>query len=78
MGDKCLVKGGGQMSNYSDFKEGAEQLNQKMTEAMCSENERRVHVGLFYLGELTRSMAKMADDIHKISKTLDEMNRRRV
>ncbi len=66
------------MSNYSDFKEGAEQLNQKMAEAMCPESERRVHVGLFYLGELARSMAKMADDIHKISKTLDEINRRRV
>ena len=79
MGGRCLVKGrGGQMSNYSDFKEGAEQLNQKMTEAMCPESERRVHVGLFYLGELARSMAKMADDIHKISKTLDEINRRRV
>lgn len=66
------------MSNYSDFIEGAEQLNQKMTESMCPESERRVHVGLFYLGELTSSMAKMADDIHKISRTLDEINRRRV
>lgn len=65
------------MSNYSDLKEGAEQLSQKMAEAMCPESERRVHVGLFYLGELARSMAKMADDIHKISKTLEEMNRRR-
>lgn len=65
------------MSNYSDFMEGAEQLNQKMTESMCPESERRVHVELFYLGELARSMAKMADDIHKISRTLDEMNRRR-
>lgn len=65
------------MSNYSDYLDGAEQLNQIMDSKGCPESERRVHVGLFYLGELARSMAKMADDIHKISKTLDEINRRR-
>ena len=65
------------MSNYQDYIDGAEQLNQILQTNGCSESERRIHVGLFYMGELARSMAKMADDIHKISRTLDEMNRRR-
>lgn len=65
------------MSNYQDYIDGAEQLNQILQTNGCSESERRIQVGLFYMGELARSMAKMADDIHKISRTLDEMNRRR-
>lgn len=65
------------MSNYSDYLDGAEQLNQIMDSEGCPESERRVQVGLFYLGELSKSMAKIADDIHKVSRTLDEMNRRR-
>lgn len=65
------------MSNYQDYIDGAEQLNQILENSGCPESERRVQVGLFYMGELARSMAKMADDIHKISRTLEEMNRRR-
>lgn len=65
------------MSNYQDYIDGAEQLNHILETSGCPESERRIQVGLFYMGELARSMAKMADDIHEISRTLKEMNRRK-
>ncbi len=65
------------MSNFSDHIDGVKQLNEILDSNGCPESERRVQVGLFYMGELALSMAKMADDIHKISRTLEKMNRRR-
>lgn len=67
------------MSNLSDYTDAHKQLEDKIAaaEGILSDNDMDKMVRDFYSGAIALTLVKIADDIHEISRTLKEMNRRR-
>lgn len=65
------------MSNYSDYLEAAEKLQRQFNADTLTEGEKIARANNLYGNFISLALVKIADDIHKISKTLDEMNRRK-
>lgn len=65
------------MSNLSEHKEVADYLQTEFNEGRLTETEYKTGIDSLYFNSITLALVKMADDIHEISRTLKEMNRRR-